>query len=204
MKGSQFEVVLNALEESVATNILSAPSILTLDNQEATILVGEQFPIVSTSKSSDTASTIDVSLEEYKDIGIQLNVVPQISGKDKDYINMIIHPAITTEGTLIEDKYPRIQTREAQTQVLIKSGETVVIGGLIKEVKNESAIGIPFLRKIPVLGKALFERKTVQTVKVELMIFITGYIVDEKNLTSDQISSLEQKLRVHTPSKKKK
>ncbi len=204
MKGSQFEVVLNALEEDVATNILSAPSILTLDNQEATILVGEQFPIVSTSKSSDTASTVDVSLEEYKDIGIQLNVVPQISGKDKDYINMIIHPAITTEGTLIEDKYPRIQTREAQTQVLIKSGDTVVIGGLIKDVKSESAIGIPFLRKIPVLGKAFFERKTIQTAKVELIIFITGYIVDEKNLTTDQIASLEQKLRVHTPSKKKK
>jgi type IV pilus assembly protein PilQ len=192
LTGTKFEVLLHALEENVATNTLSAPSIMTLDNQEATILVGEQFPIISTTKSSDTSTTVDVSLEEYKDIGIQLNVVPQVSGKDKDYINMILHPAVTARGELVE-KYPIITTREAQTQVLIKSGETIMIGGLIKDVKNESIQGIPFLRRIPVVGK-LFERKTYDTEKVELLIFITAHIVDDKNLSADQLVSLEDKL----------
>lgn len=191
--GSKFEILFHALEENVASNVLSAPSILTLDNQEATILVGEQFPIVTTTKSSDTATTIDVSLEEYKDIGIQLNVVPQISGKDKDYINMIIHPAVTTEGTLIENKYPRITTREVQTQVMIKSGETIMIGGLIKDVKNESVQGVPFLRKIPLVGK-FFERKTYDTEKIELIIFITAHIIDDRSLSQEQLADLGQNL----------
>ena len=201
LSGSRFEVILHALEESVGANVLSAPSILTLDNQEATILVGEQFPIVTTTKSSDTATTVDVSLEEYKDIGIQLNVVPQVCGKDKDYINMIIHPSVTTEGALIENKYPRITTREVQTQVLMKSGETIVIGGLMKDIKNESIQGVPFLRKIPLLGK-LFERKTIDTEKIELVIFITAYIIDDRNLTAEQLVTLEQSLGLRGSSEK--
>lgn len=191
--GTKFEVLIHALEENVITNTLSAPSILTLDNQEATILVGEQFPIVNTTQSSDTATTVGISLEEYKDIGIQLNVVPQVAGSGRDYINMIIHPAVTTVESLIENKYPRISTRETQTQVLIKSGETVMIGGLIKDVKSESVQGVPFLRKIPYLGK-LFERTTQDTQKIELIIFITAHIIDDKSLTSEQLEQLETKL----------
>ncbi|MFH1691628.1 MAG: secretin and TonB N-terminal domain-containing protein [Candidatus Omnitrophota bacterium] len=196
LSGTKFEVILHALEENVFTNTLSAPSILTLDNQEATILVGEQFPIITTTKSSDTSTTVDVSLEEYKDIGIQLNVVPQVNGKNKNYINMILHPAVTTEGTLIENKYPRITTREVQTQVLIQSGETIMIGGLIKDVKKESVQGVPFLRKIPFLGN-LFERKTYDTEKIELLIFITANIVDDKSLTEEQLAELEKNLGLH-------
>ncbi len=194
-------MLFHALEERVGTNTLSAPSILTLDNQEATILVGEKFPIVNTTVSAQSATTVNVSLQEYKDIGIQLNVVPQVSGKTKDYINMIIHPAVTTEGTLIESKYPRITTREVQTQVMIKSGETIMIGGLIKDVKNESVEGIPLLRKIPILGK-LFERTTIDTEKIELIIFITAHIVDDKSLTEEQLSKLEQKLGLQISSQK--
>ncbi|MFH0877210.1 MAG: secretin and TonB N-terminal domain-containing protein [Candidatus Omnitrophota bacterium] len=193
LSGTRFEIVLHALEENVAAKILSAPSILTLDNQEATILVGQQFPIVTTSKSSDTATTIDVTLEEYKDIGIQLNAVPQISGPNKDYINMIIHPAVTSEGALIENKYPRITTREAQTQVLMKSGETIMIAGLIKDVKTEGIQGVPFLRKIPFIGK-VFERRTLDIEKIELLIFITAHIVDDESLTKEQIAALERNL----------
>jgi type IV pilus assembly protein PilQ len=201
LSGSRFEVILHALEEDVSANVLSAPSILTLDNQEATILVGEQFPIISTTKSSDTSTTVDVSLQEYKDIGIQLNVVPQISGKDKDYINMILHPAVTTEGALIANEYPRITTREAQTQLLIKSGETVMIGGLMKEIKSDSVEGVPFLRKIPLIGK-FFEHKTINTQKINLVIFITAHIVDDKNLAAEQLSSLAQNLSLHQSPRK--
>lgn len=201
ISGTRFEIIMHALEENVATNVLSAPRILTLDNQEATILVGEQFPIVSTTKSSDTSTTVDVSLDSYIDIGIQLNVVPQVSGVNRDYINMIIHPAVTSEGTLIENRYPRITTRETQTQVLMRSGETIMIGGLIKDVKNESTQGVPFLRKIPFLGKMFFERTTVDTEKIELVIFISAHVVDDKGLTSDQLEILEQNLGLRSVSR---
>ncbi|MGE5280508.1 MAG: secretin and TonB N-terminal domain-containing protein [Deltaproteobacteria bacterium] len=202
LSGTRFEVILHALEENVASNILSAPSILTLDNQEATILVGEQFPIVSTTKSSDTASTVDVSLDSYIDIGIQLNVVPQVSGIDRDYINMIIHPAVTSEGTLIENRYPRITTRETQTQILMRTGETIMIGGLMKDVKNESIQGVPFLRRIPWLGKIFFERTTIDTEKIELVIFITAHVVNDEGLTSDQLEILEKNLGLRSSGSK--
>ena len=199
--GTRFEIILRALEENVAVNVLSAPSILTLDNQEATILVGERFPIVSVTKSSDTSTTVDVSLDSYIDIGIQLNVVPQVSGVDRDYINMIVHPAVTNEGLLIENRYPRITTRETQTQVLMRSGETIMIGGLIKDVKNESKQGVPFLRRIPFIGPVLFERTTVSTEKVELVIFITAHVVDDEGLTSDQLEILERNLGLRSASR---
>jgi type IV pilus assembly protein PilQ len=192
LTGTKFEVILHALEENVSTNTLSAPSILTLDNQEATILIGEQYPIVTVTQSSDTATTIGTSLDSYKDIGIQLNVVPQVNGKEKDYINMIVHPAVTSISAFVGN-YPRITTREAQTQILIKSGETIMIGGLIKDVKNESMEGVPFLSKIPLLGN-FFQRKTYDTQKIELLIFITAHIVDDKNLSVEQLQLLEQNL----------
>jgi len=201
ISGTDFEVILRALEEDVATNVLSAPRVLTLDSQEATILVGERFPLVATTKSSDTSTTVDVSLDSYIDIGVQLNVVPQVSGINRDYINMIIHPAVTNEGTLIENRYPRISTRETQTQVLMRSGETIMIGGLIKDSKNESRQGVPFLRRIPWIGKVFFERTTITTEKIELVIFITAHVVDDEGLTTDQLEILEKNLGLRSASK---
>jgi len=127
-------------------------------------------------------------------------VVPQVSGPNRDYINMIIHPSVTTAGDLIEGLYPRISTRETQTQVLMKSGETIMIGGLMKDVKSESKQGVPFLRRIPILGK-VFERTTVDTEKVELVIFISAHVVDDEGLSSDQLEILEQNLGLRGASK---
>jgi type II secretory pathway component GspD/PulD (secretin) len=126
-------------------------------------------------------------------------VVPQISGKNKDYINMIIHPAVTTRGSMVGN-YPIIATREAQTQVLIKSGETIMIGGLIKDINIDSKQGVPFLRKLPFVGK-VFERTTGHTEKVELIIFITAHIVDDKALSPEQLEALESDLGLRASGK---
>lgn len=187
LTGEQFEGVLHALEENVKTNILSAPRILTLDGQEAYIMVGTKRPIItSTISSSQTTVGISKELEYYENLGIELNVVPKICGDD--YINMIIYPSVTSStsdvtaesnigGVTTKDFYPIIEVRETQTQVIIKSGETIVIGGLIKEVKNDSVIKVPFLGDIPYLGH-LFKRTTTDTEKVDLIIFITATIVE--------------------------
>ncbi|MDD5292236.1 MAG: secretin and TonB N-terminal domain-containing protein [Candidatus Omnitrophica bacterium] len=180
LMGSKFEVIFHMLEEDVNSNLLSAPRITTLDNQEATILVGEKYPILSTDVSGTDTTTTTTSLDYYQDIGIQLNVIPQICGGDK--INMIIHPAVTSfTQTVGTNAYPRITTREAETQVIMNNGETLVIGGLIKDYENTSKIGAPFLSKIPFLG-VLFKRDTNDTAKIELLIFITATIVDESGI----------------------
>ncbi|MCQ9205016.1 MAG: hypothetical protein NG737_01715 [Omnitrophica bacterium] len=187
LTGEQFEGVLHALEENVRTNVLSAPRILTLDGQEAYIMVGTKRPIItSTIQASQTSVGISKQLDYYENLGIELNVVPKICGDD--YINMIIYPSVTSstrdveaesviEGTAVADNYPIIDVRETQTQVLVKSGETIVIGGLIKEVKNDSVIKVPLLGDIPYLGH-FFKRTTTDTEKIDLIIFITATIVE--------------------------
>ena len=210
LTGSQLEIILHALEEDVDTNTLSAPRIMTLNNQEATILVGQKFPLITTSISTQTNQVTGSTLDRYQDIGIQLNVVPQIC--DKDYINMIIHPAVSSytstlktkapDGTILSE-YPIIDTREAETQIFIKDGETVVIGGLLKDVKTKSKMGVPFLGKIPLLG-LLFQRETNDTEKVDLLIFITARVMREEEFSDAYIATLEERLNTFEPKKKKK
>lgn len=177
LKGNQFEVVMHALQEDVNANTLSAPRILTLNNQEATILVGTKYPILTSQISTQAGTTVTSTLDYYQDIGIQLNVIPQISG-DK-YINMIVHPAVTSydsTNTVGTNKYPVISTREAETRVLIENEQTIVIGGLLKDVKKKASTGIPFLKDVPILG-GLFSRDTKDVEKIDLLIFITASIV---------------------------
>ncbi len=187
LTGNQFSAGLRALEDLADANVLSAPKVLTVSNQEAAILVGTKYPIVNIDKEiSNGTVSISVDLEYYQDIGIQLNVVPQIC--DDDYINMIVHPAVVskigdvspglgeeTEGTAVS--YPIMDVREAETQIMIKSNDTIVIGGLMKDVEKSGRIGIPVLSDLPVLGN-LFSRKTNYVEKNDLFIFITGKIVD--------------------------
>lgn len=192
LNGTQFSTLLHALEENVHTNVLSAPRVMAINNQEATILIGTRYPILKqdTTTSGSTPVTT-VTLDYYQDIGIQLNVVPQVG--DNGSINMVIHPAVSsytsTLGTTTQ--YPILEIREAETRVFMNDGETVVIGGLIKDNKNKGVQGIPFLKNIPVIGQ-LFRRDTVDTEKVELIIFITAHIVKEGEYTPEEIKRIEE------------
>ncbi len=215
--GNQFEVIVHALEEDARTNTLSAPTILTLNNQEASILVGQKYPIVKTETSTETSRITGGSLDYYQDIGIQLNVVPQICGEEENFISMIIHPAITSrlsdvtvkdqQGTTLVS-YPWLTTRETETQVVTRDGETIVIGGLLKDVKTNHDIGIPFLSKIPLFGW-LFKRQTEDIEKIDLLIFITAKIVEPGQLMNEEFLQDSQvprefKLKDDKDKKKKK
>ena len=190
LSGTDFQVLLHALEEDVHTNTLSSPSIMTLDNQEANILVGTQFPILTTSVAGTTSTTTVSSLDYYQDIGVQLRVVPQIAGDD--HINMIVHPAvssiserITAEGAggVTAAVYPVLATREAETQILVKNGETIMIGGMLQDIKTKGFHKVPILGDIPLLGYA-FRRETVDTGKIDLVIFITTRIANEQQVAT--------------------
>jgi len=216
LTGTKFEAVIHALEDDANTNTLSAPRIMTLDNQEASMLVGYHTPIlgstVTAGTDTGTGPTVTQTLDYYQEIGIRLNVVPQIS--EEGYINMIIHPSITSStsdvdatstagtgstATTTTTSYPIIDVREAQTQVLLKDGETVVIGGLLKDVKSKEIIGIPFLMDIPWgIGK-LFSRETVDTQKIDLLIFITARVIKEGEFTPEELAKLEKRLERNDP-----
>ena len=205
LTGTKFEAVIHALEDDANTNTLSAPSIFTLDNQEASMLVGYHTPILQSTVTAGTNganATVTQTLDYYQEIGIRLNVVPQIS--EEGYINMIIHPSITSSNSDVpatstsgDDStvthYPIIDVREVQTQVLLKDGETIVIGGLLKDVKGKEYIGIPILKDLPWIGK-LFGRQTTTVTKIDLLIFIKAKIVKEGEYTAEELAKLEKRL----------
>ncbi|MFA5008125.1 MAG: hypothetical protein WC546_02770 [Candidatus Omnitrophota bacterium] len=184
LTGAEFEIVMHALEDNVKTNTLSAPTILTLNNQEASIMVGTKFPILKTQVSEQSSQIIGGSLDRYQDIGIQLNVVPQACGENDEYINMIIHPVVSTQngtskiqsGTTVLAEYPIIDTREAQTQVVVKDGDTIVMGGMLKDSKAKEKTGIPVLKDLPFVGWA-FRRDSYYGQKIDLLIFLTVHVI---------------------------
>jgi type IV pilus assembly protein PilQ len=205
--GSEFELLIHALEENGDVNVLSAPRILTQNNQEAAILVGEKFPIIeSQNNSAGTGNgTTSTSLKYYENIGIQMNVIPQVCADN--YINMIVHPVVSSidgfesgvvstggdEGSLT--RYPRLKVREAQTQILLQSEDTVAIGGLQNEVEQDSVYGIPFLKDIPFLGR-LFRRETTSTKKIDLLILIKASVVDNKPYAAQSLQLQQKKLEI--------
>ncbi|MCX5705586.1 MAG: secretin and TonB N-terminal domain-containing protein [Candidatus Omnitrophica bacterium] len=209
LTGWKFEAIVHALEEDADTNTLSAPRILTLDNQEASIMVGYHTPIFKTdvSNSSTTtgaaAATITQTLDYYQEIGIKLFVVPQVN--EEGYINMIVHPSVTSSSRnqsaqivatgvpSVSTPYPVIDVRETQTQVLLKDGETIVIGGLLKDENGKETQGIPFLENIPLLG-GVFRRDTYTKRKIDLLIFITARVIKEGEYTEEELAKLRENL----------
>ena len=172
---SDFNLVLNALKATGNVEIISNPTILTLNNHEASILIGERYPIIQT-ETSDVGYTTE-SLDHYEPIGVHLQVIPQVL--DKDYISMIIRPAVTSLGGVVQGNnisINRINTREASTQAIVRSGETVVIGGLISNRLTKNISKLPLFGDIPILGWA-FKNKRDVVEKVNLMVFVTPTVV---------------------------
>lgn len=178
----QFEVLLHMMEEEAGANLLSSPRVMTLNDQEATIMVGTKYPIIQYEASSGNSGSSSTSLEYYENIGIQLNVVPQIC--DDNFIRMIVNPRVRTlisttsgvtgqEGSVALTQYPVMSTREAETQILVKSGETVVIGGLLEDQETKTELRVPILGSLPLIGR-LFRRETVNKQKMDLLIFLTA------------------------------
>lgn len=164
--------VLKALDKDGLVNILSTPNILTSDNKEAEINVGENVPFQGSATQSTIGTTTSV---ERKDIGINLKIKPQIS--EGDYIRLEINQEISAVKNDKGQAIDLITTkRSAKTSIVIKDKETVVIGGLIQDTEDENVQKVPFLGDIPGLGW-LFKTKSKTRKKTNLMILLTPRIV---------------------------
>ncbi|MDO9308058.1 MAG: type II secretion system secretin GspD [Deltaproteobacteria bacterium] len=164
--------VLKALDKNGLVNILSTPNILTSDNKEAEINVGENVPFQGSATQSSIGTTTSV---ERKDIGINLKIKPQVS--EGDYIRLDINQEISAVKDSKGQAIDLITTkRSAKTSVVVKDRETVVIGGLIQDTEEDNVQKVPFLGDIPGLGW-LFKTKTKTRKKTNLMILLTPRIV---------------------------
>ena len=175
--GSIFGVILNAVAKDVGSNILSTPSLVTLDNEPAKFLVGQEIPITTGealgSSNSNPFRTID-----RKNVGIQLEVTPQIN--DNGEVRLFIRQEVSSiaasaglaNGEIITNK------REMETNVRIKDGEMLILGGLIQQDERLNISKTPLLGDIPVLGKAFSAERKIST-KTNLMIFMRTKIVKD-------------------------
>lgn len=176
--GQDYQVTLRAIAQSGKAKILSRPSILARNNQPATILVGQSVPLITNVRYDTFGNAINSV--SYTDVGIILRVTPFINSDG--LVEMILSPEISTvsstESVTISTgvQAPVIDKRSADTVVVTPDGQTVVIGGLIANLKTESVSKIPLLGDLPLLGFA-FRSKTMKDTKTELLIFLTPHIV---------------------------
>jgi general secretion pathway protein D len=190
-----WSVTLHALASKGKVEILSRPSIMARNNQEAVIVVGQEVPFVTNSRITDTGQTINTVT--YDNVGIILRVTPFITSEGT--VEMIVAPEISslTDQTVpISNTVssPVIAKRSAETVVVTPDTKTVVIGGLMETQKVESVQKVPLLGDIPLLGAA-FRRTIKNDVKRELLIFLTPFIVNRPSglgaLTSSEIKKTE-------------
>jgi type II secretory pathway component GspD/PulD (secretin) len=176
---SDFNIIVSALKTQANTKVMSNPTIVTLNNTEAVLNIGQEFPVPSYTYNSERG-TFEVSGFQYKPIGIILKVTPQVNARG--VIKMNLEPEVsqqadsTSFGGAGGAQIPIISTRKVKTQVSLKDGFTMGIGGLITDSKSDGGNKVPVLGSIPLLGR-LFSNKSVNNVSTNLLIFITARTV---------------------------
>jgi general secretion pathway protein D len=169
----QIRVVLNALAERSLIRVISSPSVMVIDNHTAAIQVGDQQPIRS-SETVTSGGNVTTSIE-YKDTGVLLAVTPSVN--TGDMVAMTINQSITDVGQIdVATGQRAFLNRQIGSRVAVRSGEALVLGGLIRDSVTDGSTGLPILSKIPVLG-ALFGTQTRNGNRTELLVVITPRVV---------------------------
>lgn len=175
----RFAAVIQALESNANSNLLSTPSIMTLDNEEAEIIVGENVPFVTgTTLSADNSNPFQTV--ERKDVGLTLKVTPQINDGD------VIRLQLEQEVSAVKDSATRgtsdivTTKRSVKSVILANDGQVIVTGGLIADDVNKSVQKVPLLGDIPLLG-ALFRSRTERATKRNLLLFLQPTIIRDSD-----------------------
>ena len=187
LKNLDATATIDALIRDQRANILASPSIATLNGKEARIIIGEKYPY--TEQTQTTTGTTETT--KFVDIGTTLRVTPQVS--PNGWITMTVHPEVSSVSEALAAG-PRITTREADTTVRVKDGDTIVIGGLLKKTDDRVIDRIPILGYIPIIG-FLFSRRSKDVINKELAVFITPHIIKSGN--ERRVASIDGKEEVY-------
>ena len=206
--GDDLSVIVRALQVKGKTEILSRPSILARNNQQAVIVVGQQVPFITNTRFD--AVNGQINTVTYQDIGIILRVTPFIS--NDGMVEMIVAPEISSVSDRTVNISPGVNAavidkRSADTVVVTPNGQTIAIGGLISTQKTDQDRRVPLLGDIPLLGN-LFKRKITAHSKTELLIFLTPYVIqhpgDLAKMTDDETGRLDAAPQVFTDEETKR
>ena len=181
----EFRGIIDLLLSEGKAHLLSSPNIVTLEGQEAEIDVVDEYPYETYVVEEGVKETII----KFKSIGATLLVTPHI--KEEKWVVLDIEPEVSeiTGAPPFVGAPPIVGTRKARTQIAVNDGNTIVIGGLLRETEKETKSGVPFLSRIPILG-SLFSHKTVKKEKTDLLILITPYVLPEE---MEEVNVLEQR-----------
>ena len=192
-----FAVTLNAVASKNKLKVLSSPHLMTADNHEAHILVGNEVPIITTQSSTNELQFQGTSgiLQniQYRDTGVILTVLPQVNSEG--LVNMQIRQEVSqiasaTTGGIAS---PTFSTREAETTVVVQSGETIVIGGIIDDTVDRTRSGVPFLMDIPVIGRA-FRVDSDNVMRTELIVLLTPHVVRDRQESRQATDAFKSRL----------
>jgi len=181
--------LLTALQSDSHSNILSAPTLLTADNEEASIVVGENLPFVSSAQATGALVNNIFNSVDRQNVGITLDIVPQVT--EGDYVRMDLYEEVSSVvgGTENSTLGPTTTIRSASTTVMVQDHRTTVIGGLISDNTSLTGQGVPFFSSIPVLGH-LFSNTSRTGDKTNLIVFLTPHVIrsraDLRSLSLDE------------------
>lgn len=179
--------IITAAKTNSNVNVLSAPNILTTDNEEAEIVVGQNVPFISSTSTTQENLNNTFNQVDRQDVGITLRLTPQISSGEFVTLRIFTEVSNVVDSSADSPLGPTTTLRTSQTTVITKSGQMVAIGGLMSDDVNETETGVPFLKDIPLFGQ-LFRATNRSKRQTNLLIFITPKII------SDQFDSREETL----------
>lgn len=188
LSAGDFSLVLNLLQGQTDSRVVTNPTLVTLDGEEAKIVIGQQYPIPSYTYNNDRG-TFEVSGFEFRDVGVVLAVRPQVN--NDGFIRLDISPELSSIGGSVSfggaaQAIPVINTTSTRSSVSLKDGFTLAIGGLLESSKNDSANSVPFFSSIPLLGR-LFETQSRAYTESNLIIFITAKTLNPDGTTYREI-----------------
>jgi general secretion pathway protein D len=201
-------MLANALETDTKSNILSTPNLLTLDNEEAKIIVGQNVPFITGSyaQTGTTATATPFQTIERKDVGLTLRIKPQVSEGGTIKLQIYQEVSSVDATTLTSSAGVTTNKRSLESIVLVNDGQIIVLGGLIQDSVSDNKSKVPFLGDVPWLG-SLFRNESRTHTKTDLMVFLRPYILrteqDSQGLTQSRYEYLrgaqQQSQMSHSP-----
>lgn len=192
---SDIRAVLNAIETVTDVNVISSPKLLVLNNREAELQIGDQVPITVQSAVGTTIDTpAIVNSIQLRDTGVILRITPRVNRSGMVLLDVAqeVSDVVPTTSSNIDS--PTIQQRRLSSTVAVRNGETIALGGLIRDTKTRSRGGVPFLTKVPLVG-GLFGSTTNNSRRTELIVLITPRVIRSAQESEELLDELTQEFK---------
>jgi general secretion pathway protein D len=192
------QVILNALTQITDVKVISSPQLMVLNNETARLQIGDEVPIITQQVQSTEALAPVVNSIEYRDTGVILNVSPRVNAGGLVVLDIVqeVSDVVTTTTSTLDT--PTIQQRQIKSTVAVQSGESVALGGLIRDGSTKGVTGLPIVSEIPVLGN-LFKNTTDTQRRTELLVLITPRVAASRQDSREITEELRNRVRALAP-----